>query len=130
GSDRAVERVDQLHQPLQAGDGGADHEGRSGRSVHGRRAQGDREGTEEAGAREEEAREGSGQGRAAAGARGTGKDGRQVMRLVLTMGLPAALGGLALGEEEGEKRRGGGRVMKLEATVVEGHVHKPQAFYL
>ncbi len=51
-------------------------------------------------------------------------------RLVLAAGFLAALGGLAGAEEEGEKRRGGGRVIKLEATVVEGHVHKPQAFYL
>jgi hypothetical protein len=50
-------------------------------------------------------------------------------RVILALGFLAAIGGAASAQEE-EKRHGGGRVIKLEATVVEGHVHKPQAFYL
>ncbi len=51
------------------------------------------------------------------------------MKRALMVALLLA-GSLAGAQEEGEKKRGGGRVIKLEATVVEGHVHKPQAFYL
>lgn len=50
-------------------------------------------------------------------------------RAVLVAGLLCSLAGVAAAEDDGSKK-GGGRVIKLEATVVEGHVHKPQAFYL
>jgi hypothetical protein len=50
-------------------------------------------------------------------------------RTMLIVGLLASLGAVGRAQEE-DKRKGGGRVIKLEATVVEGHVHKPQAFYL